>query len=56
MVPYFFCVFPDDMVSLCHFVFSYLYHSQADIRNPLRYAAHNQITAPQFIRRRLHAS
>ena len=27
-----------------------------DIRNPLRYLLINQITAPQFIRRRLHAS
>ena len=29
---------------------------QADIRNPLRYAALHQITAPQFIRRSLHSS
>nr|DAL06565.1 MAG TPA: hypothetical protein [Caudoviricetes sp.] len=31
-------------------------YCQADIRNPLRYVAHNQITAPQFIRRSLHSS
>ena len=29
---------------------------QADIRNPLRYVALHQITAPQFIRRSLHSS
>ena len=29
---------------------------QADIRNPLRYVALHQITAPQFIRRSFHSS
>ena len=29
---------------------------QANIRNPLRYVALHQITAPQFIRRSLHSS
>ena len=29
---------------------------RADIRNPLRYVALHQITAPQFIRRSLHSS
>ena len=44
-------VFMLKLLSTCEFIvliYMLRFFSQADIRNPLRYVAHNQITAPQF--------